>query len=109
MISDPNLYYNATCKVYILCYVNDLMTFGGKKAVADVVAPLQKELLFRVTGGLSEGQEASSDAECGEPPIPLRSSWKLRILIAPFTRTVIGPVTPTQDAPRRELLLTCWE
>ncbi|CAE7465547.1 unnamed protein product, partial [Symbiodinium pilosum] len=35
------------------------MFFGDKKAVADVVASLQKELLLRVTGELSEGQKAT--------------------------------------------------
>ena len=39
--------------------VDDLIIFGDKKAVADVVASLQKELLLRVTGELSEGQEAT--------------------------------------------------
>ena len=60
MKSDPNLYYSASRKVYILCcYVDDLMIFGGKKAVAEVVESLQKEFLLRVTGELSEGQEAT--------------------------------------------------
>ena len=59
MKSDPNLYYSASRKVYILCYVDDLMIFGDKKAVAEVVESLQKELLLRVTGELSEGQEAT--------------------------------------------------
>ena len=35
------------------------MLFGDRKAVADVVALLQKEVLLRVTGELSEGQVAS--------------------------------------------------
>ena len=59
MKSDPNLYYSVLRKVYILCYVDDLMVFGDKKAVADVVESLQKELLLRVTEELSEGQEAT--------------------------------------------------
>ena len=59
MKSDPNLYYSASHKVYILCYVDDLMIFGDKKAVPEVVESLQKELLLRVTGELSEGQEAT--------------------------------------------------
>ena len=59
MKSDPTLYYSASRKVYILCYVDDLMIFGDKKAVAGVVESLQKELLLRVTGELSEGQEAT--------------------------------------------------
>ena len=59
MKSDPNLYYSASRKVYILCYVDDLMIFGNKKAVAEVAESLQKELLLRVTGELSEGQEAT--------------------------------------------------
>ena len=33
--------------------------FGDKKAVAEVVESLQKELLLRVTGELSEGQETT--------------------------------------------------
>ena len=59
MKSDPNLYYSASRKVYSLCYVDNLMIFGDKKAVADVIESLQKELLLRVTGELSEGQEAT--------------------------------------------------
>ena len=60
MKSDPNWYYNASRKVYILCYVDDLMIFGDKKAAADVVESLQKkELLLRVAGELSEGQVRS--------------------------------------------------
>ena len=31
------------------------MLFGERKAVADLVADLQKDLLLRVTGELSEG------------------------------------------------------
>ena len=59
MKSDPNLYFHAKRKIYLLCYVDDLMLFGERKAVADLVADLQKELLLRVTGELSEGQEAT--------------------------------------------------
>ena len=59
MKSDPNLYFHAKRKIYLLCYVDDLMLFGERKAVADLVADLQKELLLRVTGELSERQEAT--------------------------------------------------
>ena len=59
MKSDPNLYFHAKRKIYLLCYVDDLMLFGERKSVADLVADLQKELLLRVTGELSEGQEAT--------------------------------------------------
>ena len=59
MKSDPNLYFHAKHKVYILCYGDDLMLFGEQKAVADLVVDLQKELLLRVTGELCEGQEAT--------------------------------------------------
>ena len=59
MKSDPNLYFHAKRKIYLLCYVDDLMLFGERKAVADLVADLQTELLLRVTGELSEGQEAT--------------------------------------------------
>ena len=54
--SDPNLYFHAKRKIYLLCYVDDLMLFGEQKAVAGLIADLQKELLLRVTGELSEGQ-----------------------------------------------------
>ena len=56
---DPNLYFHAKRKIYLLCYVDDLMLFGEQKAVADLAVDLQKELLLRVTGELSEGQEAT--------------------------------------------------
>ena len=59
MKSNPNSYFHAKRKSYLLCYVDDLMLFGERKAVADLVADLQKELLLRVTGELSEGQEAT--------------------------------------------------
>ena len=103
MKSDPNLYFHAKRKIYLLCYVDDLMLFGERKAVADLVADLQKELLLRVTGELSEGQEATFlgrhmrrtststqmfmetsyvDRICGGRQLPCRCSWKLRMLTA---------------------------
>ena len=57
--SDPTLCYSASRKLYILCYVDDLMIFGDKKSVADVVESLQKELLLCATGELSKGREAT--------------------------------------------------
>ena len=59
MKSDPNLYFHAGRKVYVLCYVDDLMLFGAKKDVDAIVASLQKELLLRITGELVEGSEAT--------------------------------------------------
>ena len=55
MKSDPNLYVHPKRKIYFLCYVDDLILFGDKEAVVGLVASLQKELLLRVTGELSEG------------------------------------------------------
>ena len=49
---------HASRKAYILFYIEDLVIFGDKKAVADAVESLQ-ELLLRVIGELSEGQEAT--------------------------------------------------
>ena len=49
MKSDPNLYYYAKRKIYLLCYVGDLMLFGEQKAVADLIVDWQKERLLRLT------------------------------------------------------------
>ena len=57
--SDPNLYFQAERKIYLLCYVDDLILFGEQNSVADLVVDLQKELLLRATGELSKGQEAT--------------------------------------------------
>ena len=87
MKSDPSLYYSASRKVYILCYVDDVMIFGDKKAVADVVESLQKELLLCVTGELSKGQEATFlGCRMRRTSTSVRCSWKLRMLIASLSR-----------------------
>ena len=53
MKSDPTC-ISMQCARFILCYVDGLMLSDDKKAVADLVADLQKELLLRVSGELSE-------------------------------------------------------
>ena len=80
MKSDPSLHFHTKRKIYLLCYVDDLMLFGEQKALADLVVDLQKELLLRVTAELSEARKPpSSDAACGGRRLQLlcRCSWRL--------------------------------
>ena len=106
MKSDPNLYYSASRKVYILCYVDDLMIFGDKKAVADVVESLQKELLLRVTGELSEGQDAAflgrrMRRTSTSVEMFMQTSYIDRILEQAGVKTCRAAPTPGTDASKR--------
>ena len=106
MNSDPNLYYNASRKVYILCYVDDLMILGEKKAVADVVASRQRELLLRVTGELSEGQEATflgrrTQRTSTSVEMFMETSYIDRILEQAGTKTCKAAPTPGTDALKK--------
>ena len=56
MKSDPNLYVHSTKKLYVLAYVDDLMFFGSKPDIDLCVQDLQKDLLLKMTGALTEGQ-----------------------------------------------------
>ena len=56
MKSDPNLYVRSTKKLYVLAYVDDLMFFGSKPDIDLRVQDLQKDLLLKMTGTLTEGQ-----------------------------------------------------
>ena len=56
MKSDPNLYVRSMKKLYVLAYVDDLMFFGSKPDIDLCVQDLQKDLLLKMTGTLTEGQ-----------------------------------------------------
>ena len=56
MKSDPNLYVHSTKKLYVLAYVDDLMFFGSRPDIDLCVQDLQKDLLLKMTGTLTEGQ-----------------------------------------------------
>ena len=57
MKSDPNLYVHNQKRLYVLTYVDDLMFFGSRPDVDVLANDMRKELLLKITGHLSEGQE----------------------------------------------------
>ena len=59
MKSDPNLYVHNTKKLYVLCYVDDLMVFGSDSDVPKVIEDLSQDLLVKVTGQLSVGNSVT--------------------------------------------------
>ena len=106
MKSDPNLYFHAKRKIYLLCYVDDLMLFGEQKAVADMVVDLHKELLLHMTGELSEGQEATFLGRCMRRTSTsvhmfMETSYVDRILELAGMSTCKAAPTPGTDALRR--------
>ena len=50
------VYVRSTKKLYVLAYVDDLMFFGSKPDIDLCVQDLQKDLLLKMTGTLTEGQ-----------------------------------------------------
>ena len=59
MKSDPNLYVHESKRLYVLAYVDDLMFFGQKREVDSMVQDLQSDLLLKLTGTLSEGENVT--------------------------------------------------
>ena len=59
MKSDPNLYVHESKRLYVLAYVDDLMFFGQKHDVDSMVQDLQRDLLLKLTGTLSEGENVT--------------------------------------------------
>lgn len=59
MKSDPNLYLHKTKKLYVLCYVDDLMVFGSDSDVSQLVTDLGKDLLAKTASELSEGNNVT--------------------------------------------------
>ena len=59
MKSDPNLYVHNTKRLYVLCYVDDLMVFGSDSDVPKVIEDLSQDLLVKVTGQLSVGNSVT--------------------------------------------------
>ena len=59
MKSDPNLYVHVQKRVYVLAYVDDLMVFGSRAAIDHFTKELSKDLLLKITGQLSEGNDVS--------------------------------------------------
>jgi len=54
--SDPNLYYDYAKQTYLLVYVDDVMLFGPKAALAELVQQIQSKVLLQVTGHLVPGE-----------------------------------------------------
>ena len=59
MKSDPNLYVHESKRLYVLAYVDDLMFFGQKREVDSMAQDLQSDLLLKLTGTLSEGENVT--------------------------------------------------
>ena len=59
MKSEPDLYVRKTKRLYVLAYVDDLMFFGCKPDVDDLISILRKELILKVTGELTEGSQVT--------------------------------------------------
>ena len=59
MKSDPNLYVHESKRLYVLAYVDDLMFFGQKHEVDSMVQDLQRDLLLKLTGTLSEDENVT--------------------------------------------------
>ena len=55
MKSDLNLYVHKAKRLYVLAYVDDLMFFGCKPDVDDLISILRKELILKVTGPARKG------------------------------------------------------
>jgi len=50
--SDANLYVHGSGKLYVLCYVDDLLMVGNDELIVSTLQELQKDLLLRETGVL---------------------------------------------------------
>ena len=59
MKSDLNLYVHKAKGLYVLAYVDDLMFFGCKPDVDDLISILRKELILKVTGERTEGSQVT--------------------------------------------------
>ena len=57
MKSDPNLYVRRQKRLYILCYVDDLMFFGSQPDIQAAISDLSKDLILKVSGRLTDGKE----------------------------------------------------
>ena len=52
---DSNLYYHKSLRLYIVCYVDDLLLLGDDDLIVSTLSALNKSLLLRETGKLDEG------------------------------------------------------
>ena len=62
--SDPNLYFHPEYKVYLLCYVDDVLLFGAKEPCEHLFAKLQEHLLLRKEGELTPGKSINFLGRC---------------------------------------------
>ncbi|CAE7690184.1 unnamed protein product [Symbiodinium sp. CCMP2592] len=62
--SDPNLYFHPEYKVYLLCYVDDVLLFGAKEPCEHLFAKLQERLLLRREGTLQPGESINFLGRC---------------------------------------------
>ncbi|CAE7422522.1 GIP [Symbiodinium sp. CCMP2456] len=62
--SDPNLYFHSEFKVYLLCYVDDVLLFGAKEPCEHLFAKLQERLLLRREGMLQPGESINFLGRC---------------------------------------------
>ena len=62
--SDANLYFHPEYKVYLLCYVDDVLLFGAKAPCEHLFAKLQDRLLLRKEGTLQPGESINFLGRC---------------------------------------------
>ena len=62
--SDANLYFHPEYKVYLLCYVDDVLLFGAKAPCEHLFAKLQDHLLLRKEGTLQPGESINFLGRC---------------------------------------------
>ena len=58
--SDANLYFHPEYRVYLLCYVDDVLLFDAKAPCEHLFAKLQDRLLLRKEGRFSRGRVSAS-------------------------------------------------
>eukprot|EP00438_Fugacium_kawagutii_P015070 Skav200437 [mRNA] locus=scaffold578:110121:111629:- [translate_table: standard] len=56
LTSEPNVYRDTQCTIYLLVYVDDVLFFGQQDRVTTLFTAIQKQVLLRPTGNLTTGK-----------------------------------------------------
>ena len=102
MKSDPSLYVHESKRLYVLACVDDLMFFGQKHEVDSMVQDLQRDLLLKLTGTLSEGEkEIRRTSEAIE--LYMKSEYIDRMLELYDMKSCKPTAAPGADTLRKKL------
>ena len=106
--SDANLYYHPELKVYLLCYVDDLLLFGKKEPCRHLFTELQKELLLREEGTLLPGETINFLGRTitrreDSVEISMSTSYVDKMLDEMDMKTCSPSNTPGTDALRKKM------